>query len=97
MPVTNCVFNKRTGRPCYFDAIKIADGDFIFFIFGGWVEIVPAKIVPDFFSHSCFSRHTQGPRYCYAIKIANGDFIFFYFRGGVEIVPVEIFFSSRGV
>ena len=35
MPVTDCVFNKRTGRPCYLDAIKIADGDFIFFIFGG--------------------------------------------------------------
>ena len=34
MPVTDCVFNKRTGRPCYLLAMKITNGEFIFFIFG---------------------------------------------------------------
>ena len=32
MPV---IFSKRTGRPCCEDAIEIANGEFIFFIFGG--------------------------------------------------------------
>lgn len=48
MPV---IFSKRTGRPCCEDAIEIANGEFIFFIFGGGVEIVPVKIF--FSSRGC--------------------------------------------
>ena len=110
MPVTDGTLNKRTGRPCYLLAIKITNGNFIFFYFQGLVLIFPSQDCSNFFSpiSDFYSRLIRRP-WCMPVILASaqggpavrmlqkslmGNLFFLFSGGGRNRSSQDFFFFS---